>query len=168
MTAQLDRLLAEVLRVAALEVGVREQGGRNRGPRVDEYQRAVGIDPETAAGPWCAAFLFWCFAQAARNLGRPNPCPRTASCHGLWLRSPARARVEEEDVRPGCIWIANHGRGRGHAALVEAVGEGLTLVTLEGNTDPAGSREGDGVYRRTDRTADGATLGLLDLGRVPG
>jgi hypothetical protein len=43
--------------IAALEVGVREQGGDHRGPRIREYQSATWLEP--APWPWCAAFVDW-------------------------------------------------------------------------------------------------------------
>ena len=62
-------LLAEVLRVAAGEVGVMEvPPGSNRGPRVDQFLSAV--DPGLLGQPWCMAFIYWCFVQASQRSGR--------------------------------------------------------------------------------------------------
>jgi hypothetical protein len=35
--------------------------------------------------------------------------------------------------------------------VLDVLPGGATLSTVEGNTDPGGSREGDGVYQRTRR-----------------
>ena len=66
-----NKLIAKVLEIAAGEIGVCEDPpGSNNGKRVSEYQRAVGID---SGEPWCVAFIFFCFACAARELKKKNP-----------------------------------------------------------------------------------------------
>lgn len=153
-------LLTRVLEVASLEVGIRELG-RNRGPRVDQYIRAAGLDPERGSYPWCVCFIQWCFQQAAKDLGTESPLPRTASVHKLWAAAPACRTVRPY---PGRIFLLDHGAGTGHAGLVEAV-TGTHAVTVEGNTSADGAREGDGVFRRV-RRFDGneRLLGFLDFG----
>ena len=71
-------ILAEAIEVARSQIGVMEEPpGSNRGPEVDEYIRRVGLNP---AGnfAWCAAFLYFCFDEAARTQGRENPVIKTA------------------------------------------------------------------------------------------
>ena len=92
MSAPPTALARTVLRVAASQVGVSEvPPGSNRGPEVDGYLRAVGLDPEQWSYPWCAAFVYWCFERACRELGRPNPVGR----HGI---GPA---LESAALEPG-------------------------------------------------------------------
>ncbi len=87
------RLLRKVLEIAAGEIGVREDPpASNRGKRVQEYQASVGVDP---GEPWCAAFVYWCFAAAAAELNVANPMKekkcRTGSVVELWNQhSPIR------------------------------------------------------------------------------
>jgi hypothetical protein len=158
---------AEVLKIAAAEVGVRESGGANRGPRVDEYLRAVGLDPTRGAYAWCASFVYFCFARAATALGLANPCVKTAACLTHWERAPAWARILAADVtanpgviRPGAIFIVDHGKGKGHTGIVERA-TASAIHTIEGNTNAAGSREGDGVYRKI-RTLVAINAGFID------
>jgi hypothetical protein len=67
-------LLASTLKFAAGEIGVMEDPlGSNRGPRVDQYLRSVGVDPTTGSYPWCAAFVYFCFQQGASQLKTANP-----------------------------------------------------------------------------------------------
>lgn len=154
-------LLAQVLEVAASQVGVRELG-RNRGPMVDEYLRAAGLDPDKGSYPWCAAFVVWCFRRAAFDLGVSNPIPRTAAVHKLWARSPEWAQVQRPTT--GAIFCIDHGHGLGHAGLVEEIDGTGNLVTIEGNTSRDGGREGDGVWRRYRKPTE-INLGYLDFGR---
>ena len=51
----------------------------------------------------------------------------------------------------GDVFIIDHGGGKGHCGIVMAtpeLGDDL-IITIEGNTSVTGSRNGDGVYRRT-------------------
>lgn len=168
-TPSISPLAVELLKVAGGEVGVRERGGPNRGPRVDEYLRNVGLDPTRGSYPWCASFVYFCFTRAATRLGVRNPCFKTAGVMKLWWRSPESALVLNQHeagarglVRPGAIFIVDHGEGKGHTGLVERVDHDA-VHTIEGNTDPGGGREGDGVYRRV-RPLARILPGFIDYG----
>jgi hypothetical protein len=171
-----DALLASVVKIAIDEIGICEEPpGSNRGPRVDEYLRTVGLDPAAGSFAWCAAFVYWCFDQAARGLGRRNPVTRTAGVLEHWRRAgqagvsriaAADATADPGRVHSGMIFVMDYGRGAGHTGLVESV-QGGRLVTLEGNTNDDGSREGVGVFRRTGRKVLTINRGFIDYsGRV--
>ena len=157
-----DALLTRVLQIAAGEEAkeVREvPKDSNRGPEVDVYLRRAGVDPGLS---WCCAFVYWCFDEAARALGRGNPMVKTAGCLDHWRRSPDRgatrlmaaaAIADPSALKPGMIFIMDHGGGLGHTGLIEKVAGGL-LTTIEGNTDASRTREGGGVYRLTRKVAE--------------
>jgi lysozyme family protein len=166
-------LLRRVITVAANEEQqhVREQPlGSNRGPRVDQYLRAAGIDPNTGSYPWCAGFIVWCFDNAARQLGLASPVPRTAGVHDMWQRAgragfrriPYEAAIgDPSQVQPGYVFFIDTGQGHGHTGLV--VGrEGNEFQTIEGNTNELGGREGVGVFARK-RPVRQATLGFVEF-----
>lgn len=173
-------LTAKTLTIASAEIGVTEDPlGSNRGPKVDQYVLAVGLDP---AGhyPWCAAFVYWCFNQAAIQLTTPghnvsNPVIKTASVMDHWNRanatpgirclSNAECTSEPALVQPGMIFVILNSSGTGHTGLVESV-QGAVLATIEGNTNAGGSREGIGVFRRTTRTI-AMMRGFIDYGSSP-
>lgn len=164
-------LVSKALEIAASQIGVKEKGGKNRGPEVDAYLMAAGLDPDRGNYPWCAAFVHHCFMTAAMELGVPNPCPRTARVGGnpeappgLWDRSRF---YQTDTVGPGCVFVIV-GKHGGHTGFVESwalVGDDdkVVLTTIEGNTNDDGSREGIGVFRRT-RLEDEIT-GYLDFSR---
>ncbi|MFB9951321.1 peptidoglycan-binding protein [Rhizobium puerariae] len=160
-----------VITIAASQIGVTERPiGSNRGPQVDEYIRAAGLDPAQGNYPWCVCFLQWDFRKAAQTLGTPLTIPRTAGVHALWELGQRTANdvvragaAKPSAIRPGMIFLMDTGGGKGHAGLVEAV-EGDRLVTIEGNTNDGGSREGYGVFRRrTRKVAMPGLLGYLDF-----
>ena len=167
----LDALLASSLAAAVKEIGVLEEPpGSNRGARVDQYLRAAGLQPTEGHFAWCAAFVYWCFGEGARRLGRGNPLIRTAGVLDHWRRAgtagikriaAAHATADPARVRPGMIFVMDSGGGAGHTGLVERV-EGGWLVTVEGNTNDDGSREGVGVFRRTGRKINSINRGYID------
>ena len=161
---------------AAQEIGVREEPlGSNRGPRVDQYLRAVGLDPSRGSFPWCAAFVYFCFNQASITLGVRNPVVRTAGVVDHWNEAGSRGfhrlsadecQTEPSLVQPGMIFIITTRGGQGHTGLVEEV-RGMALTTIEGNTNLGGSREGIGVFRRNTRRISDISPGFIDYGQLP-
>jgi Putative peptidoglycan binding domain/CHAP domain len=166
-------LLAETLKFAATQIGVMEQPlGSNRGPQVDQYLRSAGFDPTQGSFPWCAAFVYFCFQQAATSLGLANPVIKTAGVLDHWNRAgaagiPRLSTAECVDdpslVLPGMIFIIVNNNGSGHCGLVEAI-TGTFLTTIEGNTNDNGSREGIGVFRRQKRTIASISRGYIFYG----
>jgi hypothetical protein len=164
-------LPAQALREAAARLGVTENPlGSNRGPEVDAYLRSAGLNPEGASYPWCTAFVYYCFDVAAKTQGRANPVVRTAGALDLWRKScdrgvphllPADADGIASKIQPGMIFVMSMGGGAGHVGFVESAA-GDHLVTIEGNTSGAGSREGIGVFRQTSRRVSHINVGFLD------
>ena len=142
-------LLSKALSVAQTQVGVMEKPvGSNRGTEVEMYDASVGIPPGSF---WCAAFVYYCFNEAAKNLGIANPLYKTGGCLDHWNKSKAKkikaqdARDNPSLVKPGHIFIIDHGSGHGHTGIIKRV-EGGRLITIEGNSNPNGSSNGIGVF----------------------
>jgi hypothetical protein len=160
-----------VIDIAASQIGVVEQPrGSNRGPEVDVYIRTTGLNPAAGSFPWCVCFLYWVFEQAAKIKGIDNPLPKTAGVISLWqLGRHTQAQVirkseaTAQTVKPGMIFHLDLGGGKGHAGLVIEV-SGDRIITIEGNTNPGGSPDGFGVFRRASRAlAPSVLLGYLDF-----
>ena len=134
-----------VIEQARQAIGIREATGRNDGSLVDQILSSVGLEGTKA--PWCAAFVVWVGDKA---FTRPlNPYPRTAwspimLTRPTWDRQRRGVPLKPADVFG--IWFNSMGRVA-HVGLVEK-NEGEWLVTIEGNTNGGGLRDGDGVYRR--------------------
>jgi Putative peptidoglycan binding domain/CHAP domain len=133
------------MEIAKSQLYVRELTGKNDGTEVEGYLRAVHL---SKGHPWCQAFVYWCFEQAAQRLERNNP----VSCTGGVLDCLTRERKEGttiiyDDPQPGDQGIMDFGHGHGHTFLVTE--RHLNRVfSIEGNTNNDGSRDGDGVYER--------------------
>lgn len=169
-TVPISPLLDRTLGIAAAEIGVMEvPPGSNRGPRVDEYLRAVGLDPSEDSYPWCAAFVYWSFQKAAAQVGNENPCIRTAGVLDHWSKagqagatrlSPQAVIDDFSLLKPGLIFVISTGGGKGHMGIVEDFRDDR-LVTIEGNTNLPGDREGVGVFRRTSRKLSDINKGFI-------
>jgi hypothetical protein len=130
----------KVLALAKAELGVEEHPrGSNSGKRVNEYLTSVGFedDPE----PWCAAFVCWVLHK---SLGEDNPIPMTADCDVLLAYARKRGVLKTTRKR-GDIFLrlASQTDAR-HTGFCTDDDDG----TIEGNTNPGGSREGYGVFAR--------------------
>lgn len=144
-------------------MGVREDGGHNRGRWVDAIVAIAGYDPDDAHS-WCA--MFACAAMLSGGLAS-GMRPRmhiTGGVARLWQRSaregalliPIAAVREGAELRPGDIMIRGRDeagarrmeRGEsayGHTEIVVRHGH-RWLHTVGGNTTSGDSAEGDGVY----------------------
>jgi hypothetical protein len=157
---------------AVTQIGVREQPlGSNRGPEVDEYLRAVGLNPVGHSFAWCVAFTHFCYLKAAQSLGVENPHIKTAGVLDHWNqagRKPGVLRITRTRtisdpglVKPGSLFILDLGEGLGHSGMVVETAGGR-LVTIEGNTNDNGSRNGIGVFRREARKITQINKGFID------
>jgi hypothetical protein len=158
-----------------LALHVVEEGGPNRGVKVEAYQRAAGLKP---GDPWCAAFVAWNVATAKKVAKAPSWT--SGSAITTWHRgsrklaagdkaTPMEAEALPAKVEPGWIWVRattakaaeaarKGGWVRGHCGIVVAV-DAVGFHTVEGNTNKAGSREGDGVWRKLHKWTDAALIG---------
>jgi hypothetical protein len=122
------------LEVALTQLNVRETEP-NRGPQVDEYLRSCGLEPTAGSYPWCVAFVRWCCSRVGIWL------PRTASVKRLWEMGE-ELRVETPE--PGDVAVHLRPDGKGHVGFFMRAEDG-DIETCDGNTNAAGSREGDRV-----------------------
>jgi cell wall-associated NlpC family hydrolase len=154
----------KALQVAISQIGVMEQpAGSNKGPEVSLYLATVGLDPGFY---WCMAFVYWCYNEAAKQLGRKNPLVKTAGCQDHWNRTEAKKVLRDQAIanpgliKPGSIFIIKTGKTSGHTGIVEKV-EGGFIHTIEGNSNPAGSSNGIGVFRIRHRKINSINLGFV-------
>jgi hypothetical protein len=142
------------------DVPTMETLGTNRGERIDQYARDLGLP---LGGPWCARFVLWAFVQAGWK--RPplftNP---DSSCN--WLVEVPAGKYGVKDVgrllkepKRGCIagwckalWTPK-GPWQGHVFFVAEViklgGRPVAVRTIEGNSNESGSREGNRIVMKT-------------------
>lgn len=125
------------------QVGVRELTGNNDGPDVLKYQKAAGL---TSGYSWCACFVKWCFDQAGVVTSITAWSP---TCHNKRNIVMMNSTYKKE-VQKGDVFTLYYPRLKriGHTGFVRRKFGLNSVETVEGNTNSAGSREGDGVYMK--------------------
>ena len=130
---------AAALRIAQTQRGVRETGGANTGPQVDEYLAAAGVSP---GNPWCASFTTWALEKAGYKL----PGSGWAAV-ATWVRNAEQGNnglqiVSAEDARPGDIVAYDFGGqsdfgADGHIGFLDSTVANGRFTALEGNNADA-------------------------------
>ncbi len=139
-----------VVRVAQMHLaaGASEAPGGNRGPWV----RLYGLEGQ----PWCASFVTFLIEQAAELTGTEAPIRGSADCDEMACQGRRTGRFvngnNRPEISPGDIFLLWRPLPGGHkdychTGIVERL-ESDHLVTIEGNTNPSGGREGFEVERR--------------------
>jgi hypothetical protein len=150
-----------LIAAASSLVGVREDGGNNRGHMIELFLRGVNQSP---GQPWCAAFVhhvgYWShFDYETQNSSWPLAA--TASCYMLGVEAKQRG-VLREAPEVGDVFLLWNARlvRFAHTGVVARLrdkgetprgGAWFDCDTIEGNTDLGGSREGDGVLQHVRR-----------------
>lgn len=89
--------------------------------------------------PWCAAFVVWCHKQCGYKIPETGYSPLLFPKEKTCIINPSPGDVFG-------IYFKNKGR-IAHVGFIDKV-ENNGYVTVEGNTNASGSREGDGVYSK--------------------
>jgi len=134
----------EVMRIASSQVGIRERSGNNDGDAVEQYLHVTGLNKGYA---WCAAFVAWVHVHANVTTPLSAYCPD-------WFNRNVVFRQNQKTPEPfvskpgqvfGLYFESKHRVA--HVGLITGETR-FNYTTIEGNTNEAGSREGDGVYRK--------------------
>lgn len=123
----------------------------NRHPIIDKMLKLCGV---ALGNPWCAAAASFAFFLAT---GKKAPFNSASSqAQKRWGMKEDRF-FTDADLLMSCRgalggWTNKGDAAHGHAFLIEqrfsnAAGDVVAIGTLEGNTNGAGSRLGDGMYR---------------------
>jgi hypothetical protein len=130
-------------------IGIREASGHNDGKAVEQYLATTGMDKGNA---WCAAFVNYQLTTCG------YVTPKAAAWSPSWFAKNViyhQGKITIKDAnykqpRSGDvfgIYFTNKQRVA-HVGFIDDWPSGKTVVTVEGNTNMAGSREGDGVYKK--------------------
>lgn len=124
----------------------------NRGPMVDLYINTININkPSSEKTPlgskWCGAFvganLFW------QNITNPKSAwsPDYAQKKDIIWTAKGKNSITPLTGDVVTFYYSNLGRV-GHVGFFIEEDKNGFFITIEGNTNGVGSREGDGVYKK--------------------
>lgn len=142
------------IQIALLELGKQEiPKNSNWGEHVQKYLKSVGI---TFPASWCMAFVYWCVTQS-----KPvNPLVKTGGVLAQWNKIDPKYRFTTPQA--GDIFIMDFGSGHGHTGFVESV-IGDRIMTIEGNSNDEGSREGYEVCRKPNGRKISSCKGFIRI-----
>ena len=139
----------KIVALAAREVGVAESPpGSNNSPRIAQYRSATAGAP--GPGPWCAYFTSWAAKEAGVPVGPNGGGFGSVDALYSWAQSAGKALPRGSTPQPGDLIVWDE-----HIGIVESVGPGGQVNTIEGNSS-------DRVTRR--QHAAGSALGYVRLG----
>lgn len=129
------------------QVGVRENG-RNKGKQVETYQEVAGLG-KGGGFAWCACFVYWTLIMSGvlkGSLPKPGICAAVIN----WVKWAKSEKRLLSNCKRGYLFYWLNADGTGHIGYCVSPMVLGVFRTIEGNTDgESGSREGDGVYKRT-------------------
>lgn len=140
---------ARLLLVCAAQacVGIREEGGNNRGEFVELIQETIG---GAVSEPWCMSLVQTLIAYVENRFKIVSPVFATEHVQTCWNKTDQEQRIRFYPL-PGAVIIWRKGKtNSGHTGIVFAT-DGDEMWTLEGNTekgvvDGHVVRDGGGVY----------------------
>ena len=136
-------LSQNVQKVYTSQIGVRELTGHNDGIMVETYLSSVGLEK---GYPWCAAFVKWCYLKAGVKT-EINGMASSVNSSERWVYH--KGKFISEPLPGDAFTLYFNSLGRiGHTGFYDGRQNASIYKTVEGNTNSAGSREGDGVYRK--------------------
>ncbi|HPD33898.1 MAG TPA: hypothetical protein PKV40_06115 [Candidatus Kapabacteria bacterium] len=100
-----SQLLDKSMQIAIAQVGTIEKSNRNDGA-VEKYWRAVGL---TAPSPYCAAGVYFCFAEGCKQLNLPIshiPIPRTGLAQAIYnyAKSNGKKQIYKAKIHNLIVW----------------------------------------------------------------
>jgi hypothetical protein len=149
--------MSTLIEIAAREVGVREEGGNNKGVSIERFQKATWL--AVGAWPWCAAFTAYVLQRWLQTPEGVNYLDgrkaddfrcKDASAFGWvkWAQKKGLMVMEEDaPAMAGDFVVFDFS----HIGIVEYDSTSSTILTIEGNTNGKGERDstsGDGVWRK--------------------
>ncbi|SEA43866.1 hypothetical protein SAMN05443550_103228 [Pedobacter hartonius] len=131
-----ERILrSTIVHLANIEIGTMEKTGHNDGGQIERYLATVHLK---RGQPYCAAFISWVFSKAGL------PKPRSGWSPDMF--PPSRISKLALPANLLGIYFPEYGR-IAHVGLIAGTKDDW-VISVEGNTNVNGSRNGGGVYRK--------------------
>jgi len=130
LAAPASASVEDAVRWAVSQNGLHEIGTSNRGPKIDRWERAMGL---SIGRPWCGAFVHQAFLHGGIRLS-PRLINPAKSLRDARARRRGLHAIKVSSVRRGDILFFAFSRGKlaSHEAIVRSV-KGGYAYTVEGN-----------------------------------
>lgn len=167
VAASVDNIRNDIVSLLKKDIGQRETNGKNRSPLIDAICKHFGLG---LGNPYCIGWVLYRSDQYCKAMGFKNPLPKTMSTQEFYRQTPpAYKKPKGLKAKKSDVGIQQQyaDAARGHAYVLTD-DETTIQATIEANTNPQGSRDGDGVYYNS-RTQDGDQskkyLGAVDIAK---
>lgn len=160
-------LSSRLVQLCTEDDGIRETDGKNRSPLIDQINSEIGAD---LGSPYCLAGIIvrGCM-RLCKEFGLQLPKEmKTPGTQYFWATAPSKYKIlPPAKAKLGTVGILKNrsNDGKGHAFL-NITDEKKVQKTFEYNTNPEGSRDGDGGYygaRNSQGTPTKEYLGSVDV-----
>lgn len=122
-------------------IGIKEATGNNDGEVVEMFLSVAGLGKGYA---WCAAFVAYCHKEVGAVI------PKSPAWSPSWF--PKANVIDKDTALTGDVFGLYYSELKriGHVGFIDENWDdkGSTIITVEGNTNSDGVREGDGVHRK--------------------
>jgi hypothetical protein len=149
-----QELRNELVALCEADLAQREDKGPNRSEMIDAINKRLGVP---LGSPYCiGGLLVRAVEVLCTRHDFVNPVVMTAGTQKFWRNAPEKfKKLKGNKAKKGDIGILvnKNDAAHGHAFMFRE-DETNVQLTIEYNTNGAGSRNGDGVYR-LQRTAEG-------------
>ncbi len=142
-----------IAQIASEELFVRETSP-NHGPDIEKFWAdTTDKDGYALRYPYCAAFVSFCVNEAKRRglTFTINEMPRfeaVAQWRDWAITHDLQFYPHDEHLNPEPGDLVHYLPQLSHIGIVTSF-DGVFVETIEANTDADGTREGDGVYRKS-------------------
>jgi hypothetical protein len=135
------------LDIASKYINVTENPiGSNRGPLIDRWNTLVNAP---LGSFWCASFVSAVAMEWESKGGNDWPLCFSADCD-VWLASAKKHQCLTTKGRPGDLVLLVSNNDAYHIGIVSGYSETGTLMSIEGNSNNDGSRNGYEVAQRAN------------------
>lgn len=157
--------MEKIIEVAKKYVGYKEKPNNSGfyNSLFEQKMKQVGF---YTGAPWCAFFAILCFAEAYPDLYLKYRRHFSGNSQSMF-RAFKSLGMTSDTPSIGSLMIFRQGTSSisGHTAIVTAIGNRNNVLTIEGNTNFTGARNGDAVCARS-RSLKTGTTGLNPIGFI--
>ena len=168
-SSDLSMLETTIIETAQSFIGQKEISG-NMGFKQPFFLRLMESIGWKKSWPWCSLFCKLVYTESYKKLGLDPKTitkyvsPSVQGTRNNFIKAGYPLITDWKHVKPGAYisWVSSSDRTKGHTGiLVEFIENGNRMITIEGNTNSEGSREGDSVAKKTRTATVGSGRGLI-------